>query len=1484
MTATTAMVLILIVGAVLRLNGLDWDDGHGFHPDERSLYMRADCMYRVLSESLGYTNCLQDFPKTLSGIPDVKTFFNSETSPLNPHWFPLGSLLIYVLVGIRYILEIFGDFTALDMRYVGRSLSAFADIASIGMIYILGRRMFDVRVGIIAALFMSFSVIHIQNSHFYRPETFSVLFVLLVFWAMFRLLDHKRYVDSMMLGSLVGLALSPKVNVFLIVLPVVVLYVICFLKKPHVVLFVRDSGSLIRLVSHLLVAATVGFIVFALLNPYAILDVSTYYSDITAQSGMAKQAGLWPFTVQYIGTYPFLYQLKQSIVWGLGIPLGIISWSGLFFSIFLLFRSRNWNVADVLLIVWLVPSVIFLETFEVHFLRYIFYLIPFLVLLGSRMCVSFWDSSLAMSLVARRSGPDVGIQLYRPKYILRRHVHSMVCLFICISVIMTALHAIAFQSIYLTPHTAVQASEWLQNNVKPGTKIISDNHWDEFIPNMHRFSLWQFPVYDPDNKDKMSTLASHLSESEYLVFYSYRPFVSALRGNARYQYSARYYELLFSGDLGYWPVKTFLSYPTIAKISLRDDPYSGVGLKDPTLHDAADWGVDVNLGYADDNVVGYDHPQVLVFQNIDEIPGPMLDVLLSSTPNPGIDLSDEQLLMSNEISEIQRSGGTWADRFDASNFVLSFSWLFWFLTVELIYVLTLPISILAFRALPDKGIVLGRCLGLLLVAYLTWIGVNLGWFTYGRESIVVCLLGLTLVSLVLISRRFQYIRDFVRSHWKVLISSEALFILAFFGFLIIRILNPDIWHPFRGGEKPMDLAYLNAVARSSVFPPYDPWFSGGFMNYYYWGYLIISVPLLITGITPLIGFNLAVPLLFALTATGAYSIGYNLAHSVSKYSGHSASRSSTKGRKVIETISFKGPMLAGLSALMFVVVLGNLDGFIQISTNIYSALFNPNVTNIGFDFWRSSRMIPEIVSIKPSGLKFWIPQNMKNVSDISYHITEFPFFSFLFADLHAHMMSIPFSILTLGSALNLFLSVGRSGPVRIGFATLLLSLCLGSIWVTNSWDYPTYILLITLLVLIAVYMTGWSIFAKLSTFILCVGSVLIFSVLLFWPFWKSYQTFGASLAPSAWNTPISSFLSIHGLFIVIAIWFFAHKMLDELHRVRSNVGRNRLLIVVKEKLTPRMVVPLAVLSIGGLISLCFLAIIGYYTASLTVVLITLSLIWIWILMNRGDSGDKSLAFVLLLLTVAAGIGYGVEFVRFNDDIGRMNTVFKFYLQAWVLYGIATSFMLWHLMKDGFYYKKYDWIGRAALVIVGAVIGSCLIYTFAGTSSRISDRFDVVYKGLDGSRYMETAIHVENDVPLELRWDREAILWLQSNVSGTPNILEAHNEQYHWSGRISSNTGLPTILGWPWHQMQQRNDSIPDVLLRSDAVSDIYNTTNQLYAKQLLDEYSVEYIVVGGLEKAYYSADGLGKFSEMVSREFLTLPFDSDHVQIYRMSR
>jgi len=177
---------------------------------------------------------------------------------------------------------------------------------------------------------------------------------------------------------------------------------------------------------------------------------------------------------------------------------------------------------------------------------------------------------------------------------------------------------------------------------------------------------------------------------------------------------------------------------------------------------------------------------------------------------------------------------------------------------------------------------------------------------------------------------------------------------------------------------------------------------------------------------------------------------------------------------------------------------------------------------------------------------------------------------------------------------------------------------------------------------------------------------------------------------------------------------------------------------------------------------------------------------------------------------------------------------------------------------------------------------CINYPIFGTLARIQDRFDTEYIGLDGSAYMITADHVEQDNTIDLNSDRGAIRWLQSNVQGTPIILEAHDEQYHWSSRISSNTGLPTILGWPWHQMQQRNNAISEINRRKIVISDIYNTTMVYKALKLLEDYHVTYIVVGQLERIHYSPDGLQKFNNMDSDGLLETVFNNQGTTVYRI--
>ena len=182
------------------------------------------------------------------------------------------------------------------------------------------------------------------------------------------------------------------------------------------------------------------------------------------------------------------------------------------------------------------------------------------------------------------------------------------------------------------------------------------------------------------------------------------------------------------------------------------------------------------------------------------------------------------------------------------------------------------------------------------------------------------------------------------------------------------------------------------------------------------------------------------------------------------------------------------------------------------------------------------------------------------------------------------------------------------------------------------------------------------------------------------------------------------------------------------------------------------------------------------------------------------------------------------------------------------------------------------------------VGSSLVYSVMGTQVRVADRFNDGPLTLDGTAYMQQAVHRELDEPVNLKWDLEAIQWLQDNVVGSPVVLEAHNDQYHWSGRIATYTGLPTVLGWPWHQIQQRMGYDYTVQDRAVRVKEIYETADLQRAQSLLNEYNVEYVVVGELERIYYSPEGVGKFEELSATGSVERVYQNEGVSIYRNLR
>ena len=272
----------------------------------------------------------------------------------------------------------------------------------------------------------------------------------------------------------------------------------------------------------------------------------------------------------------------------------------------------------------------------------------------------------------------------------------------------------------------------------------------------------------------------------------------------------------------------------------------------------------------------------------------------------------------------------------------------------------------------------------------------------------------------------------------------------------------------------------------------------------------------------------------------------------------------------------------------------------------------------------------------------------------------------------------------------------------------------------------------------------------------------------------------------------------------------------------------------------------------------------------------------------------------------------VEVIVLKGDVGRMNTVFKFYFQVWALWGVASAAVLPELaswiklrrrinrapaleLKEG-----SAWTPEVAAQVAHAqglrggvwgnawwwafslLLAGCLLYPLTAVPVRIKDRFDNSHSvTLDGSEFMSTSVYSDNDRPVPLAPDRQAILWLRQNVLGIPTILEANTGLYRWGSRISIYTGLPTVIGWDWHQKQQRSVLPGDIIDgRLADVQTMYESTDVGQTLQLLDQYQVRYIYVGTLERFYYDVAGLAKFDQAVGPWHLV--YHNDQVRIYQV--
>ncbi len=1412
------LFLLLSFALAIRIYGINWDQGGLFHPDERAFLFQVEQL---------------EFPDS-----DNLDVLWTKESPLHPGSFNWGSLPHYMLKGVQYGAQAFlaDDLNLFDLRFPGRVLSAVADTFTVGIVFFLGSRWFSRRVGFLAAGMIALAVLNIQLSHFFAVDALMTTFITATIFFAIRVAYYGKTSDAALMGLMAGLGFTTKFSVSPLGVPVLASFAIFAFSRPGDTLNLngwRSPGAALRqwqAFRGLLVATGVAFVTVVVTQPYMFLDLDTFFGNISDQSEMVRRINDWPFTRQYADTPRYWYQIFQLGFWGLGPAMGIVVWIGLLAGLaFAWFGRRK---VDLVILAWVIPYLLITGWFDVKFMRYMVPLVPFLVLYGARTLL--WAGDL--------------LNAFWPQ---RRYLALVPA---AITLVFTGHYVLSFMSIYSGPHPGQAASDWLAENAEPGSRVVQE-HWEEGIP--HRpgitFVHERLPLYNPDGNGvpKFTDITEILENSDYMVLYSNRLWGTIPRLPERYPISTDYYERLFDGSLGYELVFADTRPVESLGVTYREDQFARVSFEPPTGFEQPTGNLlTIAPGWADESFSVYDHPQVLIFENrgrLDRVA--MLEEIGLGTPV--VQGREVGLLLSADALEQQRTGGTWTDIAFLRNLPEGASWIVWIIAAQIFALFAVPLAFVLFRPFPDRGYLLSKPLGLLIAATSTWLLASAGILEFGFGGAFAGLVILGALSSFALWRRGGEMIEFFRERRRFILFSEMLFLVAFLSFLAIRFANPDLWHPFRGGEKPMDFAYLNAVARSSVMPPFDPWFAGGYLNYYYFGQFLVANMIRFTGIVPSIAYNLAVPLLFAFTFAAAFSVVYNLT---------SLTIISRKG--AVAAVRARSPIVAGIIGGTFVAIAGNIDGLVQVVEGGRRA-FVDNVPAGTFDFWRSSRMFER-----------GSPGN---------EITEFPFFSFLFADLHAHMIVIPFAILALSLALAVFLRASDQEAFWQKWGRLaVLGVAVGALRIINAWDFPTQLLLAGGAVMVGeLFVQRRPLTAKLAgglvkwIFVAAVGFVT------YLPFHINFELFNNGVLRSEFHTPLWRYFAIHSIFLLVVISWVVFEMRDQLPALRAWLKRYS-----NANDMPLWVAPFVAVALSAAI-LTF-AFTQWGTLVFTVVLAAAVAVTAVFVYRSGRPGGRYVLAASGFVVMAMALGGGVDVFTVKDDIGRMNTVFKFYLQAWWLLALASGYFLWLMWSAGRFSLRSLSIPRGAWMTGVAVLAvGVMVYPVLGTNVRIRDRFDTSETGLNGTSYMQTTVHFERDqagnaTPLTLANDLQAIEWLQQNVEGSPVIVEGLTDLYRWGGRVSIYTGLPAVIGWDWHQRQQRVNYAWAVTERRQRVDNFFRTASPQQAAQFLEEFDVRYVYVGELERITYPANGLAKFDDMAAFG-LTPVFQSDAVTIYEYS-
>ena len=812
-----------------------------------------------------------------------------------------------------------------------------------------------------------------------------------------------------------------------------------------------------------------------------------------------------------------------------------------------------------------------------------------------------------------------------------------------------------------------------------------------------------------------------------------------------------------------------------------------------------------------------------------------------------------------------------------------FAFISWYLIITLLGWLTFPLVYRLFPALTDRGYSLARTAGLLVWGYVFWLLTSLGLTQNNVGGILFGLLVLVGLSFsgfffprLKIENFKSEIFGWLKQKLRLVVTLEILFLVAFALLALLRAGNPDL----SGTERPMELMFINSILRSPAFPPHDSWLSGYAISYYYFGYVLTAMLAKLTSVPASAAHNLMTSLIFGLAAVGAYGLLYNLLSITERALGNGyppENEPGTANRGSSIGFAFLGPL--------FLLLVSNLEAFFDVLHQ--RGFFWPlNVQPSTFNFW--TWLDIKDLSDQPALPYSWLPDRYlwwwrasRVISDTDLlHraqeiIDEFPFFSFLLGDLHPHVLAIPFNLLAVAVALNIFLGGWRGETDLFGLRLQIsktgffaATLILGGLAFLNTWDILIAAALVVLAyVLFRVREDRWS-WARLEDVFVLGLPLGLSALLLYLPFYVGFSSQAGGILPNLVNpTRGSQFWVMFAPMLIplfaylIYLWHTEKRPAKWLLSILVGTGLLVLLwafswslgwfaFVKDTAFAQQYLASQGMSDLGSFFNAALSRRFSYIGGLLTMVAVlvpSLALLTANIQPKTAahDQAPASydplltfnrqpMIFVLLLILLGALLVIAPEFVFLRDQFGyRLNTVFKFYYQTWLLWSLAAAFGAAILLQN--LRGAWEWIFRSGFSLLLLI---SLIYPALSIITKTND-FNPPYGWT-----LDDFTRIQHEDPDEAA----AITWLKSAPLGV--IAEAVGGSYTSYARISEYTGQPAVLGWKGHESQWRGGDAEQGSRETD-IKTLYASNNWQPALDIIRQYNIRYVYIGGLERSTY---------------------------------